>query len=145
MCWYRSSIHLSSAWSDLTAAAGSIFAPRCRSRPYPVVMYSVMYVLLGPPGNHGQRPSAFCCSASFRVSRAVSSSSRLASNRTPTFRRAWLSAAACRTHGVSSRMTDFRSPFFSSGLSRAGVFFHWSNTRRTFGSLVATWRASELA
>ena len=72
-------------------------------------------------------------------------SSRLSSNRMPTLRRAWLSAWACRTHGVSSSITAFRSWFFSSGLSSAGVPFHWSNTRRIFGSELAMCRASALA
>jgi hypothetical protein len=55
-----------------------------------------------------------------RSSGAVSSFSRLSSNRMPTLRRAWLSASAWRTQGVSSSITAFRSSFFSSGLSSAG-------------------------
>ena len=110
-----------------------------------MVMYSVMYSLAGPPGNQGQAPSSRCCSSSFRSSRDVSSFSRFSSNRMPTLRRAWLSALASRTQGVSSSMTAFRSWFFSSGLSSAGVPFHCSNTRRIFGSELAMCRASALA
>ena len=55
----------------------------------------------------------------------------------PTLRRAWLSFCAWRSQGVSSSITVLRSWFFSSGLSSAGVFFHWSKMRRILGSLLA--------
>ena len=108
-------------------------------------MYSVMYSFGRPPGNHGHIPSGYWSSAMRRFSRAVSASSRLASNRMPTFCRACPSFTACRTHGVSSSSTAFRSAFFWSGLSSAGVPFHRSNTRRMRGSELPMCRASPFA
>src|ERR1043166_2699961 len=63
----------------------------------------------------------------------------------PTFLRAWLSLCACRSQGVSSNITLFRSWFFSSGLSSAGVFFHCSKMRWILGSLLAIERARAFA
>jgi len=77
--------------------------------------------------------------------RTASASSRVASKSRPTFRRDSLSWFAWRSQGVSSIITDFRSWFFASGLSRAGVFFQRSKIRRIFGSELAMWRARVLA
>src|ERR1051326_5489224 len=63
----------------------------------------------------------------------------------PTFLRAWLSLCACRSQGVSSNITLFRSWFFSSGLSSAGVFFHCSKMRWILGLLLAIERARAFA
>ncbi len=102
-------------------------------------------VVAGAAGEPRPRAVRELHSVVFGALRDISESSRLASKRMPTLRRAWLSFCASRSQGVSSSMTLLRSWFFSSGLSSAGVLRHCSNTRAILGSLLARVRASELA